>query len=660
MNNKFKAIIFSTIAGVTTLGTTSCSSDFLDEDYKSGYLSNYLDTEEGLDALSASLYGNIRFFFAYDWAHGITQLGVDEFSVGTDASCDMWNNYDARLAPYVVTVNGNTPTAANLWDQMYYGIASANTVIAKGEDVFSNADTKKQCMGEAYFLRGYNYLRLVMQYGDVVLKTEPSEGVERYFQRSSVEEVTKQIVSDLSQAHDLLPASKTRGWGSWTRYTAAHFLAKALLFRCSERNDSWNSSYKDADLSQIISLCDEVITACPLEADYNNVFGNWTGIDCALEGSNEILMSAQFNGNVVNIGDAQGRFGNRVYSFMIAQYSNMGYMTRTGATGLDYQRDRPTEYTLNVFDVKNDARFWKSFKTTYTCNSPSDDVAMDDLSIIYIINSKDDHRYDDLTFGPNSFSYTDDVTLGTNKLVPHAFILYQNGKYVLNGESNPTQNNRFPSVSKYLDGTIIPKSTESARDGVLARTGETYLIKAEAQVRQGKYQEAIETVNKLRARGQWKDGEDRSFHTDGSKAANSGKDEIYQGYCPVNSYYASTGIEQTTAASNLQIANYMQLPAEDEAILAKLGVTSDYDRMLHFILNERTRELCGELLRWDDLSRTKTLLLRAKTFNTEAAQNLKEYHLLRPIPQAFIDGLLNEDGSNLSQEQKDALQNPGY
>lgn len=659
--NKFKTIIFSAAVGAMTFSTTSCSDSFLDEEYKSGYLSNYLDTEEGLNALAASLYGNIRYFFQYDHAHGITQLGVDEFSVGTDASCDMWNNYDNRLAPYVVTVNGNTPTSQGLWDQMYYGIASANTIIAKGESVFADENKKNQCVGEAYFLRGYNYLRLVMQYGDVVLKTEPSGGVERYFTRSSVEEVTKQIVSDLTNAYNMLPSSKTRGWGTWTKYTAAHFLAKAMLFRCSERNDEWNSSYKDNDLKEIITLCDEVIKACPLEADYNNVYGNWTGLDCAIEGSNEILMSAQFNSNMPNKGDSQGRFGNRMYSFMLSQYNNMGYMTRTGAAGLDYQRDRPTEYTMNIFNVKDDARFWKTFKTTFTCNAPKDNVKTDDLTIIYIINSKDDNRFDELKLGPNSFSYIDDVTLGTNKAVPHAFVLYQNGKFVLNGgENQESGNNRFPSVSKFLDGTIIPKSSESGRDGVLARTGETYLIKAEAQVRQNKYQEAIETVNQLRARGQWKEGEDRSYHTDGGKAANAGKDEIFQGYCPVNSYYVSTGIEETTAASNLQIADYKQLPAEDEAVLAKLGVTTDYDRMLHFILNERTRELCGELLRWDDLSRTKTLLLRAKAFNAETVQNLQEYHLLRPIPQSFIDGLLNEDGSNLSKEQKDALQNPGY
>ena len=53
--------------------------------------------------------------------------------------------------------------------------------------------------------------------------------------------------------------------------------------------------------------------------------------------------------------------------------------------------------------------------------------------------------------------------------------------------------------------------------------------------------------------------------------------------------------------------------------------------------------------------------MRTKTFNNEAKPYIStNKHELRPIPQTFIDGLLNEDGSNLTDEQKKAWQNPGY
>lgn len=79
-------------------------------------------------------------------------------------------------------------------------------------------------------------------------------------------------------------------------------------------------------------------------------------------------------------------------------------------------------------------------------------------------------------------------------------------------------------------------------------------------------------------------------------------DEPFDGYTNRNSYYESLNIPETTAASSLEISTYTELPAEDEAILSAVGASGDYERMLHFVLNERSRELYGEFLRWEDLA----------------------------------------------------------
>src|SRR5699024_9455395 len=64
---------------------------------------------------------------------------------------------------------------------------------------------------------------------------------------------------------------------------------------------------------------------------------------------------------------------------------------------------------------------------------------------------------------------------------------------------------------------------------------------------------------------------------------------------------------------------------------------------LDFILDERARELGGEQQRWFDLKRTGKLLERVKAYNPDAKVNIKEHHLLRPIPQTQLDASINKD-----------------
>ena len=73
-----------------------------------------------------------------------------------------------------------------------------------------------------------------------------------------------------------------------------------------------------------------------------------------------------------------------------------------------------------------------------------------------------------------------------------------------------------------------------------------------------------------------------------------------------------------------------------------------------------TDELVGEMVRWEHLSRTKTIGTRAVKLNSDIKFFDASKHYVRPIPQAFLDNLQNGDGSNLSDEDKKAWQNPGY
>lgn len=96
INNYIKAGILATMVQ----GLASCSSDFLEENYTTGYSTDYFQTAEGLQALTKSLYGSIRWIGGYE-SQGYNAMmgGTDEFAIGTDMANEMWQTYDIRMAP---------------------------------------------------------------------------------------------------------------------------------------------------------------------------------------------------------------------------------------------------------------------------------------------------------------------------------------------------------------------------------------------------------------------------------------------------------------------------------------------------------------------------------------------------------------------------------
>ncbi|WP_439482588.1 RagB/SusD family nutrient uptake outer membrane protein [Cyclobacterium plantarum] len=158
-------------------------------------------------------------------------------------------------------------------------------------------------------------------------------------------------------------------------------------------------------------------------------------------------------------------------------------------------------------------------------------------------------------------------------------------------EIGTNQRRNYPSLLKFLD-PLRPSINETAgrRDFPVMRLAEMYLIACEAAWRQNDNAAAAEYINVLRTRA------------------------------------ALPGMEEEMQVS----------PGEID---------------LDFILEERARELIGEKHRWYDLKRTGTLLERVRQHNLDAAPNIQEMHLVRPIPQTQIDRVSNPG---------DFPQNPGY
>ncbi len=684
MNKYNKPILALCTMILLVSGTISCKQDFLDEELKTQRSTDYFKTAEGIADLSDALYNHYRnFFMGREQSVSTNQCGTDEFIVGGDQAQQTWNDYNSNLGSIVPNVpTANVTKTYEIWDMMYKAIADANMLLANVDTVITDAGKRSLYKAEASFLRAFSYFRLVQQYGPVVLKLKPTSGVERFFVRASKEDCVNQIIADFRTAYAGLPDAEALE-GKLYKDVAAHFLAKALLYRCSEINDNWNSSFKKADLAEVITLADKVIGNHALAADFSDIFA-YTGPDGANEKLPEVIFAAQFSSSTTVANDGNGNYNHLLF---LSVYQTLTGFVRDIAGGREYQRCRTNEYAYSVFDLENDSRFWKSFKTKANLNNISNlatlngkdpntstDVtyAQGELGLIYIINKLGDTRFSDPTAGgtPKVKSTHNGVYFNnpvTGKPTPHTFV-----RYLANGSgflSLPGNVSRYPSLSKWLDGSrTAVAATAGRRDGIYARVAETYLIKAEALIRQGNYSDAISVMNIVRARAQFKAGEDRAAYRDGGAAVltnsaaplnTAGK--LINSYCNRNSYYESLNIPVTTEATDITTGiTPASLPAVDEAIIATLGLSSTYDRMMCFLLNERSRELYGELYRWEDLARTKTLVSRAKTYNAGSVAALQDKHYLRPLPQTFLDAIYNAEGRALTADEKAAMQNPGY
>ena len=692
---KLNRILFAAlIASITGSSITSCSESFLDENLTTQYSTDRFKTQEGLDELVTGAYQKLKFKFNYIWGIQCYNMGVDEF---TDANnvIPAWNHYSQDL--------NSSENAANqpIWDNYYGLVEPANILIQNIPQYYNQSSpTYNTRLGEAHFLRAYAYFELVKQFGGVPLKLVPSTSAETYFTRNSAEEIYTQVIADFGEAYRLLP-DKGESIGRINKYTAAHFLAKAHLFRASELYSDWNSNYVASDLDAVIQYGSEVVDAHPLCNDYVELW-DYEQPNGANEKVSEVILAAQFS----NDESTWGRYGNQMHLYYPAVYqgNDIGGCKRDISGGREFSYVSATEYTMQVFDRVNDSRFWKSFITCYGANETksaptwtAEDMPYapagvkegdkrfsgGELGMKYIVNDPGDNRYEKYSNAPAYTVLKDGKMCNT-----YTYVRYFKGQEHSWNINEKTGNyydiiphKRSVALSKFRDGYRVSIASQfGTRDAIIARSADDVLMVAEAYIRKGEanYDKAVEWMNKLRERAGYKTGEDRSKNVDGGQAyknnpycSGKGGGHSSEGaiYWEENTYYESNNIEQETTASTkttmkLNSVADVYNSTVDTPIYNELGCTSNADKMMCFLLNERTRELCGELQRWEDLARTKTLDARWHKFNDGASRGLGEFksekHYYRPIPQAFLDGITNSNGSALSNEEKKAMQNPGY
>ncbi len=531
----------------------SCQ-DALQEDVISQIGNDYLNTPKGLEDGVNAAYTSLRAWYGTERGNNMTEFGTDIYTNGADGSWKFMNTYTNQFD----SQNGHV---RELWDELYSGINTCNAVIERAENVTGmNEATKTQRIAEVKFIRAHNYFLMVQLFGPIDLQLSENKVPNKAVTRAPVSEVYASIIQDLTEAIPNLEAkAKSANYGRATRAAAEHLLAKVYMTRATAEGGSL------ADYAAAEPLLQNVIknygfTLLPDFADVHK-FGN--------EINNEVIWSVQYTRDPLTNGG-----GNNSHVFFLMEYDVQPGMKRDTQNGRPFKRYRMTPYAINtVFGERvNDSRYKKSFKDVYYSNKPG------------TYNTNFDLSKPSVTFAQGDTTiYIPGFEMSLEERAKKKYQVLVPSRY---------DERLFPALTKHLDpGRADLTQFQGGRDFIAMRLGETYLLLAESQFRQGKITEATASINAVRRR-----------------AAFPGK---------------QAAMEITPAELTFE-----------------------------FITEERARELIGEQFRWLDLKRWGILVERVKAYNPQGAPNIKDFHVLRPIPQNQIDRA--EGGA------ANFPQNPGY
>jgi starch-binding outer membrane protein, SusD/RagB family len=526
----------------------------LNEDPISGLTPGAYGTPAAFNALVNATYEPLRSFYAQERGFTVTEFGTDIYTKGSDGSHKVINDYTAGLNP-------TESFFQDTWGDFYRAINTANTAIDQAPLVQIDSTLKAQRVGELRFLRALYYFDLVQMFGPITLSLHPTLTPSTEAARAPVDSVYEAIISDLRYAEANLPAV-AKDYGRATKGAAQHLLAKVYLTRIRDADSTADEAAKLAagDFANAADYAQRVINSgqYTLLSRFKDVF------DFANERNGEVIWSVQFTPDPLTTGN-----GNKGHLYFLAEYDVLPGMTRDIANGRPFKRFRPTTFFLNLYDRTKDSRYDAQFTRVWYSNNAAT-IPRDSLGVPKF-------RLGDTAV---YISPTDaDTVLARTK----PYRVYTPKSYF---------NKIFPSLNKFHDPFRLSVNDErGSRDFFVARLADTYLIAAEALLRDGRAAEGLPYINAVRRRA--------------------------------------------------------AIPGHE----LEMELTPD-QFTLSEVLNERARELAGEMQRWFDLVRTHTLLARVKAYNwmeSTGSNSIKPFHVLRPIPQRQIDRTSNV-----------YPQNPGY
>ncbi len=622
--------------------TASCS-DILDEQPRSSYDPTFFKTEKGVEGGVTSMYAHLRYIYGQAYYYNSCLTGTDEATWGWSAD---GNFKDADLSG-VGNLTATTCRSDALWGTAFSNINTANGVIENGAEVGVN----ESLVSEARFFRAFDYFLLVQTFGGVPLDLGSGElkfniTPSRTSVRNTVPEVyTKAIFPDLLTAIENLPANP-RVTGGVTKTVARLYLAKAYLtYAWWLKNPNNIPTYPECQRTDpdghdaawyFQQAYDVAVTAIENPGPFGLQESFWMVNAGPNDRNMEILLYADhtqedeyYNGGSLSYGGG-GAPDNFAGWMMNWNYTdarsadNQAVINRIAEQcyGRPWTRMAPPlgVFTKTFADKVNDSRYDGTFTTVYRGNwstagqnwesvTNANRMKVKEREPIFSFVFQDMDKIDYAGEGSKS-------NLGAGTLPGRAdWVLGLDavGRYVYPGlwKLGPYRTDNGSGAGQPNAGSTRPYN--------IAKFSELYLVAAEAAVEGAATQagkSARDLVNVLRARaGRW-------------------------------------------TYSN---AEYKEV---DRDFSAEMTAATPATIDINYILDERSREFYGEGYRWFDLVRTQKWNEYADSYvicggkgdhNPQTySRTIEAFHYLRPIPQGQLDGM------EMTEEEKDAYQNPGY
>ena len=622
--------------------TASCS-DILDEQPRSSYDPTFFKTEKGVEGGVTSMYAHLRYIYGQAYYYNSCLTGTDEATWGWSAD---GNFKDADLSG-VGNLTATTCRSDALWGTAFSNINTANGVIENGAEVGVN----ESLVSEARFFRAFDYFLLVQTFGGVPLdlgsgKLKFNITPSRTSVRNTVPEVyTKAIFPDLLTAIENLPANP-RVTGGVTKTVARLYLAKAYLaYAWWLKNPNNIPTYPECQRTDpdghdaawyFQQAYDVAVTAIENPGPFGLQESFWMVNAGPNDRNMEILLYADhtqedeyYNGGSLSYGGG-GAPDNFAGWMMNWNYTdarsadNQAVINRIAEQcyGRPWTRMAPPlgVFTKTFADKVNDSRYDGTFTTVYRGNWSTAGQNWESVTNANGMKVKEREPIFSFVFQDmDKIDYAGESSksnLGAGTLPGRAdWVLGLDavGRYVYPGlwKLGPYRTDNGSGAGQPNAGSTRPYN--------IAKFSELYLVAAEAAVEGAVTQagkSARDLVNVLRARaGRW-------------------------------------------TYSN---AEYKEV---DRDFSAEMTAATPATIDINYILDERSREFYGEGYRWFDLVRTQKWNEYADSYvicggkgdhNPQTySRTIEAFHYLRPIPQGQLDGM------EMTEEEKDAYQNPGY